>query len=301
MPIFTDPLVAPPAPPATVTSPDGILTVVADPDHAGVLLKADFSAVPDVYQIDFYRGAELVRSGDPSWAPGGLGVAYDHEAPLNATSTWHAVPRLWDGTIGAASEDAAMFLPEMDAAVDCWIKPLADPGLSVAFQIHTDRITRGYTGRVNTTAIPGRRLPSVTWDRRTLAPLSITLRTDTVSDRDALDAALDEGPVLVQLRSTYGISDFYAAPVDSTESYFLGMFSSLRDYPVTFQPCGRPATIDAPLFIPGRSYADSAAVAYTYDDRLTTWPTYLDVLFGTFPDAPEIPPETGGGDDEGTP
>jgi hypothetical protein len=180
--------------------------------------------------------------------------------------------------MGASSEEAAMSLPEMADAVDCWIKPLADPGLSVAYQIHTDRITRGFAGRVNTTPIPGRRLPSATWDRRVPAPLSITLRTETLFERDALDLALDEGPVLVQLRGIYGIPDFYAVPVDSTENYFLGMFSSLRDYPVTFQPCERPATIDAPLFIPGRSYADSLATAPTYNDRLATWPTYLDVL-----------------------
>jgi hypothetical protein len=154
------------------------------------------------------------------------------------------------------------------------VKPINNPGLAVAFPVHTNQIQMGWSGRVQAYAVPGASYPIGTYDRRTPKEVSITIRTNTKVEKDELNDALDLGPVLIQLRTSYGIDDFYAIPTDSTEQYFLGMFSQVRDIPVSFVPCDRPPTVDSPLFIPGRSWAEQLVVAPTWADRLSTWPTW---------------------------
>lgn len=275
MPLIVDPTV--PNPPAiqTASSPDGVVTATSDPTHVGVKLRANFSDLsPTPFQIELWRDDVKVRSGDPAWSPGGIGIAYDHEAPLAAVSSWRAVPLFRDGTSGAPSASVALAIPEMDDDADCWVKPLADPGKSVALQLHNGDITPAWAGRVNVTPIPGRALPSVTWEARSPAPITLTLRTDTHAELQALNDALALGPVLVQTRSIYGLPDFYAVATDSTAPYFVGSWSALRDVAVTFQPCPRPATLDAALFIPGRSFGEH--ITGTFTTRLATWPTFAD-------------------------
>lgn len=282
MPIVVDPSIGNPTPPTSATSSDGKLTAYLDSAHAGVLLKGDFSTLSTKpVKIRFYRGTTLVRSGDAAWSPGGIGVAYDHEAPLGTSCAWTAVPIFADGTTGTSSTAATLTTSAMADDVDCWVKPIADPGKAVAFSVHTDQIEISWSARTQSYAVPGRRLPIGTYDKRTPNAPSITLRTKTKADKDNLNKALDLGPVLVQLRNTassevaaYGIDDFYAIPGDSTERYFLGMFSQLRDIPSTFLPCDRPPTLDAPLIIPGTSWDEQFALAPTWNARLSTWATW---------------------------
>jgi hypothetical protein len=302
MPIVVNPAIGNPPLAVSATSSDGVLSAYLDADHAGVLLSADFSALPTVpIKVRFYRGGTLVRSGDAAWAPGGVAVAYDHEAPLGAASQWTAVPIFVDGTTGSTSAPVTLTVPDMSDDVDCWVKPINDPGLSVAFPVYTDEIVVSHSARVQSYAIPGRALPVGTYDRRTPAPVSITLRTTTHDEKDALNAALDTGPVFVQLRGSYGIHDFYAIPGDNTENYFLGMYSPERDVATNFLPCDRPPTLDAPLFIPGHSWDEQLALAPTWDARLAIWPTWWDALHGDLPAPDGLLPEEGGGGDEGGP
>lgn len=300
MPIILDPSIPNPTAPTSVTSSDSHLTVYSDVTHAGVLLRADFHSLGTVpWKVRFLRNGVPVRSGDAAWAPGGYAVAYDHEAPLGDTSVWTAVPVYQFAADGAPSTPAAYAVPAMADDVDCWVKPVNDPGLAVAFQVHSDRVEIGWSGRTQSYAVPGRSLPIGTYDRRTMNAVSITLRTDTRAEKDALAAAMDTGPVLVQLRDTYGIDDFYAIPGDSTERYFLGMFSQLRDIPSTFMPCERPPTLDSPLFVPGHSWDEMALVAGTWDAAAATWPTWDDVLIGPVPTPDGLLAETDTGSGEG--
>lgn len=279
MPIILSPSAPNPTAPASATSSDGRVTVYADTDHAGVLLKADFSALSTKpVKVRFLRNGIRVRSGDPAWAPGGEAVAYDHEAKLGGSSSWTAVPIFLDGTVGAASAAASLTVPSMDDDVDCWVKPINDPGLSVAHPLRGEIVEVAWTARASSYAVPGSSLPVGTYDRRTPAPLVIDLRTDTHAEKDALNDALDVGPVLIQMRETYGIADFYAIPGDSRERYFVGMHDPRRNMGVTFTPIDRPPTVDSPLFIPGRSWAEQLAVAPTWADRLSAWPTWGNAL-----------------------
>src|SRR5690348_6161615 len=107
MPIVLNPTTPNPAPPSTATSSDGRLTAFVDSAYSGVLLKADFSGLgTKPNRVRFMRGTDVVRSGDPAWAPGGLGFAYDHEAPLSTSTAWTAVPIFADGSTGSASTAA---------------------------------------------------------------------------------------------------------------------------------------------------------------------------------------------------
>lgn len=93
MAYIVDPTVTPPTAPATTTSTDGILTVTLDPDNAGVYLHADFSSVPDVTKVRFFReDGTPVRSGDPAPAISGVATAYDLEAPVGSVTGWYAIP-----------------------------------------------------------------------------------------------------------------------------------------------------------------------------------------------------------------
>lgn len=280
MPIILLPATPNPTAPASATSSDGRLSVYADTAHAGVLLSADFSALSTKpVKVRFLRGGLRVRSGDPAWAPGGQAVAYDQEAPLGVAASWTAVPIFLDGTEGSATTAASLTVPAMDAAVDCWVKPVNNPSLAVAYPLHNDEIQVQWTARVQSYSVPGASFPVGSYDRRSMAPLSLTMRTTTHAQRNALNDALDEGPVLVQLRDVFGIEDFYAVPGDSSERYLLGTISGpIRDMPTTFAPVSRPPTVDSPLFIPGRSWDEQLAVAPTWNDRLSMWPTWNNAL-----------------------
>lgn len=264
----------------TAIGSDNVLTVTTDPAYAGVWLRADFSALnPQPLQVRFTRaGGTIVRSGDPAWAPGGIAYAYDHEAPLGGLSVWTATPIWQDGTVGSDSVSVAVIVDPMNAEVDCWIKPLANADKALGLQVHNDRIEEAYDGRVATADILGAALPAASWDRRRPSAMSITLRTTTKAQKVLLTSALDEGPVLVQLNPVYGIDDFYAVPDGSTLRYLRGMWSPVRDVPTSFVPIARPATIDAPLRWPGKSYAAVSAPFAIYDNRQSAYPTYRSVL-----------------------
>jgi hypothetical protein len=264
----------------SATGSDNILTVTTDPTYAGVWLKADFSGLsPQPLQVRFTRGAGVtVRSGDPAWAPGGLAYAYDHEAPLGAASVWTATPIWQDGTVGSDSVSVAVVVDPMDGEVDCWIKPLGNADKALGLQVHTDRIEESYDARVQVVDVLGRGLPAASWDKRRMAAMSITLRTATKAQKGSLLGALDEGPLLVQLNPVYGIDDFYAVPDASTLRYFQGMWSAQRDIPTSFVPIARPATIDAPMRWPGKSYAAVSLPLATYAGRTSAYATYQAVL-----------------------
>lgn len=264
----------------SATGSDNILTVTTDPTYAGVWLKADFSALsPQPLQVRFTRGAGVtVRSGDPAWAPGGLAYAYDHEAPLGAASVWTATPIWQDGTVGSDSVSVAVVVDVMDVAVDCWIKPLGNADKALGLPVYNDSIEEGLSARVTLTAKIGAAYPSASWDRRTPNALSLTLRTTSKTQKTAALGALDEGPVLVQLNPVFGVDDFYAVPDSSSLRFVQGEWSALRDIPTSFVPIARPATIDAPMRWPGKSYAAVSLPLATYAGRTSAYPTYQAVL-----------------------
>lgn len=286
MPIIIDPDDAPPAPPVEATSPDGILTARRDDPWAGVHLIADYSAaIPVPAQVRFVRvddeGSEIaVRGGDVAWAPGGVAVAYDHEAPLGQSSAWYAYPIDWDGTVGARSDGASVTPPEPTAPQDVWLKSLTDPALSMKVIVMAWP-TLEYGERQQKFDVLGAASPVMRVDTWSLATSSVTIETATLDEREALLELLTSGTTLLaQTRQVYGRPDTYWVPGSISESMPGPAGDPHRTWEVAVTAVDRPATVDAPLRIPGRSYDDSGVTWPTYADRTATGQTYHDVTNG---------------------
>lgn len=269
-----------PAPPATATSPDGVLTVTADAANGGVLLRADFSGLATHPKyVRFLRGSERVRSGDPARSPGGHAVAYDAEAPLGGTSTWTAVPLDADEEPGTSSAGASLLVPAPTGSRTLWVKSLDRPSLSMAVTLlrPLPSVSRG--ARVALHEVPGDTYPGGSWDVRSARQVSLQALTATLAERDQMWALLDSGILLVQGIEAWGLGGLYALPGDVDEAYVGSVMSDQRRiWTIPLAEQRRPATLDSPLYVPGKSYGDSLAAAATYAARLSMWPTYGDRL-----------------------
>lgn len=272
MPIVISPSTPNPATPSTATSSDSHLTVYVDATYCGVLLKADFSGLgtPPI-KVRFMRGTDRVRSGDPAWSPGGVGFAYDHEAPLSAATAWTAVPIFADGSEGSASTAATVTTAGLPTGFDFVVKPTSDPGSMVFLKSLAPEPTRGRVGMLNLTDIPGSRFKSGTWEPRQYADDQFSFQTATLADYADLETCMDAGIVFIQSDPGYGIGDFYAIPSDSAVTPMIYQGDPRRQVQVTFVHQPRPPTLGSAWMMPGRSwqtvktgYATYAAVTSAY-------------------------------------
>lgn len=282
-PIIVDPSFVPPPPPATATSSDGYLTATLDPAHAGVILKANFSSLGTVpVKVRFYRDGVLVRSGDPAWAPGGIAIAYDHEVPVGATSSWTAVPILASGALGTSSTPVALTVPAPSGSLG-WLKSIISPDLSMLVTL-ASAAEGGRDLRADLASVPGSPFPVGSWDVPTALTITIGIRTDTAEDYDAIVALVSAGAVLFQGNDTSGIPrNLYALPTGSLAAARMagaetGFGWEFRLWSLTLTEIARPATIDAPLRIPGLSWettADSYASWSTLTAAKSSWAALL--------------------------
>lgn len=278
MPIFVDPLFTLPPAPDTSISADGILRVTVDRDHGGVLLVAVYTT-PTPYKVRFCRAdGTTVRSGDAAWAPGGYAVAYDHEIPLGVAAQWYAVPVDAAGIAGAPSLHAAVTVPEIEdgGMTDTWVKSTVDAGLSMRlWQTTAPVVTRA--GRVTLSPIAGAAFPAATWDLHAASGSQFTFGTDTLEQVDAMEALTDAGPVLIQMQRSTGRRDRYYLLGDIEEAFGIDDLGTdpRRIWTVPAQEVARPATLDAPLIIPGSTYAALPDQFVTYDVLTAQIATYL--------------------------
>lgn len=286
MSIIIDPDDTPPGPPVEVVSPDGILTARRDDTWAGVLLIADFSDLdPDPMKVRFTRvgadGVEVaVRSGDAAWAPGGVAVAYDHEAPLGQSSAWYAYPIGWDGVVGDRSDGAAVTPPSPVPVRDVWLKSLSDPALSLLVKVMAWPELQ-YGERQQRFDVLGAASPVMRVDSWSLATSTVTVETDTLDERVAFRALITSGAtVLAQTRMINGRPDAYWVPGGFNEVMPGVSTDPHRTWTVAVTEVDRPTTVGSPLRIPGRSYDTSSLTWPTYADRTATGQTYADVTTG---------------------
>jgi hypothetical protein len=285
MAIVIDPSSTPPVPPVTATGTDGILTARRDDAWAGAVLTATYTGtLPQ--QVRFTRvgpdGVEMpVRSGDLAWAPGGIAVAYDHEAPLGAAVTWYAYPVTAAGVVGAASAGVSLTIPEPTTPADVWLKSLVDPALSLPVWVQSWP-QLDYAARQQRADVLGRPAPVLTVDAWSTSASEAVIFTQTLDERAALLDLLTSGSVLLaQTRAVNGRPDQYIVPGSISEALFTDSTDPARVWTVALTEVDRPPTIDAGLLIPGRSYADSAQAWPTYADRTATGQTYGAVTVGS--------------------
>lgn len=232
------------------------------------------AADPLPQKVRFLRGdGTPVRSGDLAWAPGGVAVAYDHEAQIGVPATYYAVPVYGDGTEGDPSDTLAVQLPNLRGFRDVWIKSPVNPNISaLAWVENPPEISRA--GRATFTEIQGSRLPVAAWDVRSGRTMTLTVVTETIAEAHVLEALLDAGPLLVQTRTDYDLPDLYCLPGDVTRTRVARMGNPVSRWTVPLTECGRPATLDAPLRIPGNSYAETDPDFPSYAEATATGTTY---------------------------
>lgn len=284
MTIIVDPGFVPPPPPTVAVSSDDRLTATADNAHAGALLKADFSDLPTLpRRVRFYRGdGSPVRSGDPAYAPGGVAVAYDHEAPLGGPVSWYAVPVFKDGSTGTPTTAAALTLTAAPAS-RAWLKPLLNPDLAIIGRAsRAEEQGRGF--RTNFTPVVGATLPGADWDIPLGWTGQITFRTDTEEEYLAMVAALSAGPLLMQPSSCAGLpSDLYLLAQGSMAAARMsgaatGQGWKYREWAISFVAVDRQPTLDSPLIIPGISWDDVPRLYSSWDNLVAVVPSWYALI-----------------------
>lgn len=267
MGILVNPAAALTTGPATNTSTDGHLKVTAATNGAGVYLEADFSgASPQPVQVRFFRADDdsLVRSGDPAWAPAGQAIAFDHEAHVGLPAAYYARPvTSFGGSSGTRTGVATVTTTEPTGLADLWLKSPGNPALSILVDPE-DPPEETYTGRTVSTTIVGDPRPASSWDVHSASTFSLVIVTNSGADNAVLLALMDTGPILLQTRAGWDFPERYALPGDVVRTRVARMGGRLNRWSVGFTQCRRPATLDAPLRIPGNSWD-------TLVDRFDTW------------------------------
>lgn len=224
----------------------------------------------------------LVRSGDTAPAPGGVAVAYDHEAPTGGPVSWVATPIYAGGYEGAPTQPAAIAVVAPPPS-RVWLKSLQDPDLSVLVRVATAE-EAGRAFRTSLTPAVGNPLPSGGWDTPMGWAGDVAFRTDTQAEYDALVEVLSSGVLLMQSPDCAGLpQQLYVLPSGVMAAKRMagattGQGWKYRIWPIGLTEVPRPATVDSPLMIPGLSYDDLPGAYATYDTLLATVPSYLALL-----------------------
>ncbi|MFJ3258500.1 hypothetical protein ACIPK9_37435 [Streptomyces sp. NPDC086771] len=208
-----------------------------------------------------------VRSADPAWALGGVGTAYDHEAPLGVPVIYTATPIYADGSVGpATSLSVTVPAPRPGEQRDLWVKSLDQPTLSLRAMI-VGRPEPSSIGRQDVADVPGSPYRVVAFDEH--AAESYTVTVDVPPEQvDQVRELLRSGVLLAQTRPGYVIMpDAYHVPADITGPTPTGRLGASGGYQFTWvvEPVDRPATAGAPMRMPGWSWDEVAARFGTWD------------------------------------
>ncbi|MFF9894979.1 hypothetical protein [Streptomyces longispororuber] len=273
-------IVLPGAPPVTVperiTSADGWLAAIVDEPWAGVVLSVDYTAEPPLSTAANVRRVRITRTGPdgvevavrgaaPAWAIEGVGVAYDHEAPLGVPVLYRAQPEYADGTLGPVSTLAVEVpAPGVGAVRDLWLKSVDTPGLSVLVHI-TSWGAREAAARQDVAARAGSPFQMVGFDVHA-APVVPVVVDVPPAQIVQVRALMDAGVLLAQTRPGYQQPDAYFVPGDWTEEA-TGKLGSTGGYAVAFSiaPIERPDPAGQPMRLPGWSYDTVASNFGSYD------------------------------------
>lgn len=262
-------IVAAPVTPATPTvahSADARLTATLDPQWSGVLLVADYSDTTYGRRFEWHgvraNGEDyLLRGFEDYPAPGGRGIAYDHEARLAEPTSWYVVQN------GVKSQLVALTVPDPlggEGDPGCWVKSLEDPALSVHMMVNT-MADEDWSIPNDLSSVWGSAFPVGTVDVMKGSASSITLLAMDKGEVDEVRSLLEAGgPVLIQTKTDFGRDDIYAIITGATVANpSAKMGNPERLVTLSYVQTARPAEYGVAR-IPGRSYAD----------RLAAYPTY---------------------------
>ncbi|MFF1498713.1 hypothetical protein ACFVZR_02250 [Streptomyces sp. NPDC058316] len=286
MPMIVDPSAPQVKPPDRVTSVDGWFAANVDKPWAGVVLSVDYTTPPNpsaetMWQVRVVRqdpGASApvpVRSADPAWAIGGVGTAYDHEAPLGVPVVYTATPIYVDGSEGPSSSLAVTVpAPEPGDDRDLWIKSLDTPGMSLRSMI-VEWSGAASAGRQDGADIAGSAFRQIAYDEHGAEVLQVVVDVPPEAV-DSMRALLRSGVLLAQVRPGYLTPDAYFVPADLTGPTPTGRLGSSEGYRFgfTIEPLARPDTAGQPLRVPGWSWDILATRFATWDAVAASFSTW---------------------------
>ncbi|MDX3507473.1 hypothetical protein PV755_00800 [Streptomyces caniscabiei] len=274
MPMIVDPSASPVTPPETVVSPDGWFTAVVDAPWAGVVLAVNYTAstplagAADVRRVLVTRqdpgasGPVPVRSADLAWAVGGVGAAYDHEAPLGVGVIYTARPLYADGTWGPASS-LSVSVPEPALPADVWIKSIDEPGISARLVVRSwPALTWGAS--IDVSQVEGSSYPSTSQGPYTASSSDIVIDADGETIESLKVLLTTPGVRLIQTGPGNHRPDQYVLFSD-VEQAVDGRPGESRSYAASLIEVARPGTADQPLRLPGWSYDTLAGAYASYD------------------------------------
>ncbi|MGW7473654.1 hypothetical protein ACWGIT_18925 [Streptomyces cyaneofuscatus] len=217
-----------------------------------------------------------VRSADPAWALGGVGTAYDHEAPLGVAVIYTATPVYADGTTGPTSSLAVTVPAPVPGEVrDVWLKGLDNPSLSLRAVI-VGRPEAQAAGRQDVADVPGSPYRVVAYDEHAAEAYTLTIDVPPGAV-EQVRKLLRSGVLLLQTRPGYvTLPDAFHVPADITGPISTGRLGSSGGYQFSWavEPVARPDTGGAPLRIPGWSWDHVATQFATWDAlpaAFTSW------------------------------
>ncbi|MFJ4356926.1 hypothetical protein ACIP25_11715 [Streptomyces massasporeus] len=246
--------------------------------HASTSQRVTSAVTPEtirkvrITRTDPGRDPVPVRSADLAWAIGGVGAAYDHEAPLGAAVVYTATAVRADGSDGPTSALAVM-VPEPAVPADVWIKSVDEPGLSARVTV-TAWPQLQWESRIDTADVAGSRYAATAQDVYASAGSDISI--DAQGDQiEALRTLLTTpGVRLIQTRSANRRPDqfvLFATPTESVDT----TPDATRTFTAAVREVERPGTANQPLRIPGWSYDHLAAQYASYSAVESTFGSYL--------------------------
>ncbi|MFD5504599.1 hypothetical protein ACFWJS_33650 [Streptomyces sp. NPDC127061] len=274
MPMLVDPSAPVVSAPVTATSPDGWLKATLDDGYAGAVLSVNYAAPSNpaaIRQVRITRrnpdGKQLpVRSADPAWAIGGIGRAYDHEAPLGVPVSWTATPIYVDGTTGPSSTVALTVPAPTWEDADVWLKHVDTPGLSARVVV-TEWPMLSYGSRLDMQSAVGNPYPAVTQDVYDGAASEMAFDAIGPNIERVRTMLLSGGVFLVQTGPGNHRPDQYVVFGDVEEDLD-DVPGGGRTFRTSVTEVARPDTAGQPLRMPGWDI-DRVAARFTTLDAVT--------------------------------
>src|SRR5688572_2572150 len=240
-----------------------------------VLLELEWTGETeiDVLRVDPDGRTRPVRLAEPATLTADEWSGYDNESWFGQATTWQAT----DGTTTITSNMVTLDVTK------AWLRHPGQPTLSMQVDVQGDGEP---VRRVNRAVLEplGRRYPIVVTDGRRKAKQStLTLRTQTLDEADALLALVDDAAVLlldIPPAWGWGVTHQYVSLGDLTETRTTGAtrgaWVPVREWTAPYDVVDRPADTIAG----DRTWANVLSEAATWADVMDMYDTWGDVLTG---------------------
>lgn len=247
------------------------------PSYVAIEQVAITEKLPD--EVRFLRDGKPVASGHDATAVDGHAIAYDRFAPIGVASRWQAIPIYASGRIGEPTDVVSATVPDTGCPTyNTWVKSVDDPAASVQLIAIEPLPVFTRTARTQLSAVVNHRNRAGSWDVHLGWETTLTFMTQDSISQKQVERLLTSGPLLLQMTRRFNIDEMFVLPGDVEMAPHRNMVTGQHVWTVPISQIAEPSTLDAGLYIPGKSYDEIGAQVANYNEAQTLWPTYDDVL-----------------------